>query len=157
MGTANSAHLEGIDFAGKTGSAQTMSNALAERMGHAHSMKDNAWFVGVTPRRNPSLVVAVLFEGGEHGQFAGRIAAQVVKAYVEKQRRLPVKVAGMKPGRVEVAGVWNGPHGDDSNNMQGGRFYVDVPRTALRRAKAAPGQAPDSLKVVSVLGAAVAK
>ncbi len=27
-GTAPSAHLEGIDFAGKTGSAQTMSNAL---------------------------------------------------------------------------------------------------------------------------------
>src|SRR5579871_2105612 len=94
IGTAGSAHLEGIDFAGKTGSAQTMSNALAQRMGHAHSMKDNAWFVGVEPRRNPSIVVAVLFEGGEHGQFAGRIAAQVVKAYVEKQRRLPVKVAG---------------------------------------------------------------
>src|SRR5579872_50412 len=105
MGTANSAHLEGIDFAGKTGSAQTMSNALAQRMGHAHSMKDNAWFVGVTPRRNPSLVVAVLFEGGEHGQFAGRIAAQVVKAYVEKQRRIPTKVAGVESGPVEVAGV----------------------------------------------------
>src|SRR6185312_10106635 len=104
MGTANSAHLEGIDFAGKTGSAQTMSNALAERMGHAHSMKDNAWFVGVTPRRNPTLVVAVLFEGGEHGQFAGRIAAQVVKAYVEKRRRLPIKVAGgNQAGRAEVA------------------------------------------------------
>ena len=28
IGTANSAHLQGIDFAGKTGSAQTISNAL---------------------------------------------------------------------------------------------------------------------------------
>src|SRR5215471_13023012 len=28
LGTANSAHLQGIDFAGKTGSAQTISNAL---------------------------------------------------------------------------------------------------------------------------------
>src|SRR5512146_345967 len=138
MGTANSAHLEGIDFAGKTGSAQTMSNALAQRMGHAHSMKDNAWFVGVEPRRNPSIVVAVLFEGGEHGQFAGRIAAQVVKAYVEKQRRLPIKVAGgNRSGRVEVAAVWNAPHGEDADDIQGGRFYVDAPRMALRRAKAA--------------------
>jgi penicillin-binding protein 2 len=135
IGTAGSAHLEGIDFAGKTGSAQTMSNALAERMGHAHSMKDNAWFVGVTPRRNPTLVVAVLFEGGEHGQFAGRIAAQVVKAYVEKQRRLPVKVAGIDSGRVEVAGVWNDPHGDDMSDLQGGRFYVNVPLAALKPAK----------------------
>jgi penicillin-binding protein 2 len=136
MGTAGSAHLEGIDFAGKTGSAQTMSNALAERLGHAHSMKDNAWFVGVTPRRNPSLVVAVLFEGGEHGQFAGRIAAQVVKAYVDKQRRLPVKVAGVSPsGPVEVAAVWNDPQGKEADDMQGGRFYVDVPRAALKHAK----------------------
>jgi penicillin-binding protein 2 len=136
LGTAGSAHLEGIDFAGKTGSAQTMSNALAERLGHAHSMKDNAWFVGVTPRRTPSLVVAVLFEGGEHGQFAGRIAAQVVKAYVDKQRRLPVKVAGVSPsGPVEVDAVWNDPHGKDADGIQGGRFYIDVPRAALKHAK----------------------
>ena len=128
-------------FAGKTGSAQTMSNALAERLGHAHSMKDNAWFVGVTPRRNPSLVVAVLFEGGEHGQFAGRIAAQVVKAYVDKQRRLPVKVAGVSPsGPVEVAAVWNDPHGADANDIRGGRFYVDLDSGGLHRLKAAPGE-----------------
>lgn len=141
MGTANSAHLEGIDFAGKTGSAQTMSNALAERLGHKHSMKDNAWFVGVTPRRNPTLVVAVLFEGGEHGQFAGRIAAQVVKAYVDKQRQLPVKVAGLDgSGRVEVAGVWNNPHGDDANDIRGGRFYVNLDHGRFKPAKAAPGE-----------------
>ena len=141
MGTANSAHLEGIDFAGKTGSAQTMSNALAERLGHKHSMKDNAWFVGVTPRRNPTLVVAVLFEGGEHGQFAGRIAAQVVKAYVDKQRQLPVKVAGLDgSGRVEVAGVWNDPHGDDGDDIRGGHFYVNRDRGRFKPAKAAPGE-----------------
>src|ERR1041385_143520 len=85
-GTAPSAHLEGIDFAGKTGSAQTMSNELAKKLGHSKSMHDNAWFVGVTPRRDHDLIVCVLFEGGEHGQFAARIAAQVVKAFVDKQR-----------------------------------------------------------------------
>jgi hypothetical protein len=30
----------------------------------------------------------VLFEGGEHGQFAARLASQVVKAFVEKQRKV---------------------------------------------------------------------
>jgi penicillin-binding protein 2 len=85
-GTSPSAHLDGIDFAGKTGSAQTMSNELARKLGHSKSVGDNAWFVGVTPRRDPDLVVCVLFEGGEHGQFAARIAAQVVKAFVDKQR-----------------------------------------------------------------------
>src|SRR3984893_15548539 len=94
-GTAGSAHLQGIDFAGKTGSAQTVSNMLkAKTLNGKSKYKDNAWFVGVTPRRNPELVVAVLFEGGEHGQFPARLAAQVVKAYVEKQRRLPSKLAG---------------------------------------------------------------
>src|SRR6202167_1225273 len=66
LGTAGSAHLQGIDFAGKTGSAQTVSNALKAKTANGKSKyKDNAWFVGVTPRRNPEIVVAVLFEGGE--------------------------------------------------------------------------------------------
>ena len=88
-GTAASAHLPGIDFAGKTGSAQTVSNELKKKMSASEKskFKDNGWFVGVTPRRNPELVVAVLLEEGEHGFFAARAASQVIKAYVEKQRK----------------------------------------------------------------------
>jgi penicillin-binding protein 2 len=152
-GTAGSAHLEGVDFAGKTGSAQTMSNALAQRLGHKHSMKDNAWFVGVTPRRSPELVVAVLFEGGEHGQFAARIAAAVVKAYVLKQRGRETKVAAapglektpaasqavvaaekapvpVKEGEqsVEIAGFWGEPDRDAyaGDSMRAARFRIDL-------------------------------
>jgi len=125
LGTAGSAHLQGIDFAGKTGSAQTISNQLKAKLAHGKAdFKDNAWFVGVTPRRNPELVVAVLFEGGEHGQFAARIAAQVIKAYVEKQRRQPTKVVQGR-GKVEVGAVWNAPDQDDS--IRGGHFAIDVP------------------------------
>jgi penicillin-binding protein 2 len=141
LGTAGSAHLQGIDFAGKTGSAQTVSNALKAKTANGKSKyKDNAWFVGVTPRRNPEIVVAVLFEGGEHGQFAARIAAQVVKAYVEKQRRQPTKVAqGSK--RVEIGAVWNSasPDGANQDTLQGGRFLVDVPKKRLPLAVASPG------------------
>jgi penicillin-binding protein 2 len=141
LGTAGSAHLQGIDFAGKTGSAQTVSNALKAKTANGKSKyKDNAWFVGVTPRRNPEIVVAVLFEGGEHGQFAARIAAQVVKAYVEKQRRQPTKVAqGSK--KVEIGAVWNSanPDGTDQDTLHGGRFVVDVSRKRVPLAAAAPG------------------
>jgi penicillin-binding protein 2 len=141
MGTAGSAHLQGIDFAGKTGSSQTVSNALKAKTANGKSKyKDNAWFVGVTPRRNPEIVVAVLFEGGEHGQFAARIAAQVVKAYVEKQRRQPTKVAqGSK--KVEIGAVWNSasPDGTGQDTLHGGRFLVDVPKKRLPLAAAAPG------------------
>jgi penicillin-binding protein 2 len=86
-GTAASAHLDGIDFAGKTGSAQTVSNE-----GRAHGlgahMRDNAWFVGVAPRRNPEIAVVILWEGGMKGFYSARRAALVIEAYVNKQRRL---------------------------------------------------------------------
>jgi penicillin-binding protein 2 len=141
LGTAGSAHLQGIDFAGKTGSAQTVSNALKAKTANGKSKyKDNAWFVGVTPRRNPEIVVAVLFEGGEHGQFAARIAAQVVKAYVEKQRRQPTKVASENK-KVEIGAVWNSasPDGTDRDTLHAGRFVVEVPKKRVQLAAAAPG------------------
>jgi penicillin-binding protein 2 len=141
LGTAGSAHLQGIDFAGKTGSSQTVSNAFKAKAANGKSKyKDNAWFVGVTPRRNPEIVVAVLFEGGEHGQFAARIAAQVVKAYVEKQRHQPTKVAQGR-NKVEIGAVWNSvsPDGADQDTLHGGRFLVEVPKQRLPLAVAAPG------------------
>src|SRR5271167_4886992 len=49
IGTAPSAHLQGIDMAGKTGSAQTISNALKAKLSAKEKaeFKDNGWFVGV--------------------------------------------------------------------------------------------------------------
>ena len=113
-GTAPSAHIQGVDFAGKTGSAQVVSNTFRKSKGGAgKQFNDNSWFVGVTPRRNPEIVVAVLFEGGEHGKLAARLAAQIVRAYVEKQRRLrndPMLFSDKAdPGSVPIAGVWNQP------------------------------------------------
>jgi penicillin-binding protein 2 len=109
IGTDNSAHLEGIDFAGKTGSAQTMSNALAARLGHAHSVKDNAWFVGFAPRRNPDIAVCVLFEAGEHGKLAGRLASRVIAAYVDKQRTMNHNLIAQQPKPIQVGAMWSDP------------------------------------------------
>jgi penicillin-binding protein 2 len=148
-GTANSGHLEGIDFAGKTGSAQVVSNELKGRVGGGgKAMKDNAWFVGVDPRRNPDVVVCTLFEGGEHGTLAGRLAAQVIGAYVNKQRRLENNVlpvatpkpatppgqptaeapekAGDKP--VEVGAIWSNAAAPDA--MGGRRVKPSRPQDA---------------------------
>ena len=79
-----------------------------------HGARDpNVWFVGVTPRRNPELVVAVLWQNGEFSYYPARIGAKVVSAYVEKQRRLahnlvPPKTATPPP--VEVGAVWTTPN-----------------------------------------------
>ena len=86
IGTAASAHLEGVDFAGKTGTAQVMSHSALAATGKGHNTVPNAWFVGIAPRRNPDIVVAVLWEHGNGGFNSARLAAQVVTAYVNKQR-----------------------------------------------------------------------
>ncbi len=85
-GTAAAAHLEGIDFAGKTGTAQVIGHEALARSGKGHNTLPNAWFVGMAPRRNPDIVVAVLWEHGNWGANSARLAAQVVDAFVEKQR-----------------------------------------------------------------------
>ena len=141
IGTANSAHLVGIDFAGKTGSAQTISNALKAKMGAAGkaNFKDNGWFAGVEPRRNPEIVVCTLLEEGEHGYLAARTAAQVIKAYVDKKNRQPVKVAGESSRNVEksveIGAVWSLP----DETLQGGRLVLDLSNTHVPLAAAAPG------------------
>ena len=143
-GTGVASHIQGVDFAGKTGSTQRVSHHYLQVHGIKESalkgdLKGNGWFAGVTPRRNPEIVVVVYFEGGEHGPLAARIASQVIKIFVEKQRRVrnnPTLFSDKAdPGSVPIAGVWNNPLGGDGDNhsgdsaedhLQGGTFLVKV-------------------------------
>jgi penicillin-binding protein 2 len=85
-GTAAGAKLQNVEFCGKSGSAQVIGYDVRNRLGKQKQFKDNAWFVGYAPRRNPEIVVAVLVQGGEHGgAVAGPIARDVVKAYYDKK------------------------------------------------------------------------
>jgi penicillin-binding protein 2 len=138
IGTANSAHLKDIDFAGKTGSAQTISNTAKARLANGKAkFKDNGWFAGVEPRRNPEIVVCALLEEGEHGYLAARVVSQVIKAYVEKQRQIPTKVAGNAP--IEVGGVWSVPDQEGEQKLQAGKFFVNISKKPMTMATAAPG------------------
>jgi hypothetical protein len=69
----------------------------------------------------------------------------VIKAYVDKQRRQPTKMAAGS-GKVEVGGLWTDPGGtnEDGKNrsedrLQGGRFLAEVARKKAPLAVAAPG------------------
>ena len=129
--TAASAHLEGIDFGGKTGTAQVMSHQALDKTTKGRITEPNVWFVGVTPRRNPELVVAVLWQNGNKSYYPARIGAAVVSAYVEKQRRLahnlvPVKAAAP----AEMGAVWTVPGAASgvkvaSDRVKTGNFLVD--------------------------------
>jgi penicillin-binding protein 2 len=130
VGTAGRAAVPGVDIAGKTGSSQTVSNDLKKKMSVSEKSlyKDNGWFVGVSPRRNPEIIVACLFEGGEHGALAAAVATKVIKAYAEKQRHKQTQVAkATEQNKAEVAAVWHDPNAQPGDNkLQGGHFTVPL-------------------------------
>jgi penicillin-binding protein 2 len=70
-GTANSARVEGISVAGKTGTAQNPPNP------------DHAWFMGFAPADKPSILVGVFVEYGLHGSVAAGIATKVMAHYLK--------------------------------------------------------------------------
>lgn len=142
--TAVSAHLEGVDFGGKTGTAQVMSHQALGRTGGGRSTYPNVWFVGVTPRRNPELVVCVLWQNGEFSYYPARIGAKVVSAYVEKQRRLAHNLVQAKaPAPVEMSAVWTAPAADGKqkgpDRIQSGNFLIQDGKIV---AQAKTGAAP---------------
>jgi len=108
-GTAAASHLEGIDFAGKTGTAQVVGGGDTHTKGGAKT--PNSWFVGMVPRRNPEIVIAVLQEHGDWGSNSAKIAAQIVTTYVNKKRKqehnLMEQAGTDKP--VEMGAVWSDP------------------------------------------------
>ena len=97
-GTGRRARIEGVDVAGKTGTAQLASLKVTSASG-ALNLKDNAWFVGAAPRRNPEIVVVCLLEHGGHGYLAAPIVREVIKTYWEKrQPQKPQQVAVSQMG-----------------------------------------------------------
>lgn len=119
--TSGTVRLQNVDFAGKTGTAQTESFALQARLGK--HVKENGWFIGIAPRRNPEIVVAALVQGAGWGSAVAPIVRDVVKAYYDKkagnfQAPPPPQTAGAPPvspsakmeapSRSLVASVSNG-------------------------------------------------
>jgi penicillin-binding protein 2 len=88
-GTGGQLKLTGIEFSGKSGTAQVIGYDTRARVGKQKKFEDNAWFVGYAPRRNPEIVVSVLVqESGKHGgEAAGPVARDVIKAYYDKKNK----------------------------------------------------------------------
>jgi penicillin-binding protein 2 len=139
-GTAHAAHLDNIDFAGKTGTAQVVNHSAgALVVSKDVATRANSWFVGMSPRRNPDIAVVVLTEHGGWGSASAPVAAQIVEAFVDKQRRLDNNLQEAKvPAKVEVGAVWSEPPDgtsakvttasakDAAPAMHGGHFTVPL-------------------------------
>jgi penicillin-binding protein 2 len=120
-GTAAASKLPGIEFCGKTGTAQVVGAEAKQRATDKSKLKNNAWFVGFAPRRNAEIVVAVLVQAGGYGaEAAAPVARDVVKAYYDKK-----------------AGTYKGPQEYAANPRQPGT----LPGGATATAQATPATA----------------
>ena len=86
-GTGGQLKLAGIEFSGKSGTAQVIGYDARAKVAKQKKFEDNAWFVGYAPRRDPEIVVAVLVqESGKHGgEASGPVVRDIVKAYYDKK------------------------------------------------------------------------
>lgn len=75
-GTGYNAAIQGINVAGKTGTAE---NELSVKK----RAKEHSWFVGFAPAEDPQIAVAVIVEyGGTGGQVAVPIARRIMDEYL---------------------------------------------------------------------------
>ena len=147
-GTAAASHIEGVDFAGKTGTAQVVGGGDTHVKGGAKT--PNSWFVGMVPRRNPELAIVVLQEHGDWGANSAHIAQALVTEYVNKKRRqdhnILDRASVSKP--VEVGAVWTDPPpanpgrkpgSEQEQAIHGGHFLVDPGQSPKQAPKAVAG------------------
>ncbi len=76
-GTGTQAALNGIDVAGKTGTAQ---------VGTQGSNLTEPWFIAFAPAKNPRVAIAATVERSQGG-FGGTVAAPIAKAVMENMLR----------------------------------------------------------------------
>jgi penicillin-binding protein 2 len=90
-GTGGTARVAGKDVAGKTGSAQVISNIGRAAARTTKDLRDNGWFVFFAPRDNPTIAGVIFLEHGIHGPNAARFAHHILETFFAKQegRALP--------------------------------------------------------------------
>jgi len=97
-GTARSAQIPGLQWGGKTGSAE-----------HVKREKTHGWFVGFAPADNPKIAICVRIEAAGHGgDVAAPVAKEMVKRYLDRLARREAAAS-----RASAASVGSG---SSSNN-----------------------------------------
>ncbi len=90
-GTGRRASIKDHDVAGKTGTAQVISNEGRAAARTTKDLRDNGWFVFFAPRDNPQIAGVVFLEHGMHGPNAAGVAHHVLDTFFAKRegRALP--------------------------------------------------------------------
>ena len=88
-GTGVSAHVEGIGVAGKTGTAQVITQEVRTASEELpFEQRDHAWFASFAPADDPRIVVVVFVEhGGAGSRGAAPLAKPIYEAFLELESR----------------------------------------------------------------------
>jgi penicillin-binding protein 2 len=89
-GTGNRARLSGVQVAGKTGTAQAMTEGKKDTI---------AWFACFAPYDQPKYAIAIMVQGGEHG---GSVAAPIAT-------RILSRILAMEEGTFDPQLAWLAP------------------------------------------------
>ena len=91
-GTAGRGRIAGRDVAGKTGTAQVISNEGKERAKGKtdRNLNDHGWFVFMAPKDNPEVAGVVFVEHAEHGYFGATVAKHILETYFAQRDGLPL-------------------------------------------------------------------
>ena len=92
-GTGGRARVIGYDVAGKTGTAQVISNEGRLSARTAKDLRDNGWFVFFAPRDHPKVAGVVFLEHGMHGPNAASVARHIIDTFFAKQEGRPLPPA----------------------------------------------------------------
>jgi penicillin-binding protein 2 len=92
-GTGGRARVVGYDVAGKTGTAQVISNQGRMAARTNRNLRDHGWFVFFAPRDNPEVAGVVFLEHGIHGPNAAQVAHHILDTFFAKRDGRPLPPA----------------------------------------------------------------
>jgi penicillin-binding protein 2 len=82
QGTGQRARLEGVQVAGKTGTAQVVTHAKLDSDKNRREFQPHGWFMCFAPADQPRIAMVVMVEHGAHGdRAAAPVAGQILSRY----------------------------------------------------------------------------